>query len=356
MNGIINRINGAWLHVKCMRYDFICKNIILLLCTVILFSSCKKNKTVQINLVKKTTNTTYDLRKIYFATDALGFAVGGRDYSTGIILKTVDGGENWNRILSGVGWQLRDVFFVNKDTGYVVGNRKTILKTVNGGDTWSSLIPELTNEANLSEFIDFTSIAFAESGNGIICGGTGFEEGIVLLSQNSGVAWQDITPDVCPDCLLFGNNKQLLNNSLQSVTFSGNSGYMAGYGMILKTVDGGISWKPLSFPNGGFFKSVFIPDKNEQRVLVAGFKGLIMETIDGGNNWAKLFDDKKIEYLESITGQDALYVVGLNIILFSEDKGLSWKYYENEYAFNDVVFHNNTYFISSDGGNIFKVE
>lgn len=65
-----------------------------------------------------------------------GYAVGG----TGRIFKTIDGGQNWVRqIVVGVGAELLDIDFpVNASTGFISGDR-VILKTTNGGDNWEQL-------------------------------------------------------------------------------------------------------------------------------------------------------------------------------------------------------------------------
>ena len=78
-------------------------------------------------------STTYNtLYSICFPTSSIGYIVGGH----GTILKTLNGGEDWEIQTSGTLEYLNSVFFVDENTGYAVGVNGTILKTTNGGEEW----------------------------------------------------------------------------------------------------------------------------------------------------------------------------------------------------------------------------
>lgn len=61
----------------------------------------------------------------------IGWAVG----ECGSILKTIDGGDNWEKQESGTANHLVNIFFIDSSIGWVVGGG-IILKTTNGGLTW----------------------------------------------------------------------------------------------------------------------------------------------------------------------------------------------------------------------------
>ena len=69
------------------------------------------------------------LRSVYFINSDTGYIVG----EGGSYLKTTNGGTNWTAQISGTTVNLRSVYFVNANTGYFVGENGTILKTSNGG-------------------------------------------------------------------------------------------------------------------------------------------------------------------------------------------------------------------------------
>jgi hypothetical protein len=66
---------------------------------------------------------------VFFINDQTGYIVG----YPGCILKTNDGGINWTNSISGLQADLISVFFADTLTGYAVGSNGTILKTIDGG-------------------------------------------------------------------------------------------------------------------------------------------------------------------------------------------------------------------------------
>jgi len=72
------------------------------------------------------------LQSVYFYNEMLGWAVG----TNGSIIKTSDGGANWVSQTSSATSELEAVFFVDADTGWAVGWSGMILKTTDGGDNW----------------------------------------------------------------------------------------------------------------------------------------------------------------------------------------------------------------------------
>lgn len=89
--------------------------------------------------------TSNDLAAVYFVND-VGFAVG----VDGTILKSVDSGSTWEQQVPepGTNWvtwltkppvhrDLKDVYFRDYVTGYVLGDQGLLLKTINGGLSWT---------------------------------------------------------------------------------------------------------------------------------------------------------------------------------------------------------------------------
>jgi photosystem II stability/assembly factor-like uncharacterized protein len=84
---------------------------------------------------EKTDEYGQQLFTVHFVNDTVGWASGAQGY----ILKTEDGGDSWNATYLDIGIsQLLDCYFINQDTGWVVGG-DSIFKTTNGGDSWESL-------------------------------------------------------------------------------------------------------------------------------------------------------------------------------------------------------------------------
>lgn len=62
-----------------------------------------------------------------------GWSVGGN----GEILRTVDGGQTWSKVASGVTASLNSVRFADAKNGWIVGNYGALLRTTDGGATWA---------------------------------------------------------------------------------------------------------------------------------------------------------------------------------------------------------------------------
>jgi len=89
-------------------------------------------------------------RSICFVNDDIGWAVG----NGGAMVRTVDGGENWDPIESGTSSSLFSVWFLDENVGYAVGASGTIIRTTDGGDTWTSQESGTQNALMSVHFID----------------------------------------------------------------------------------------------------------------------------------------------------------------------------------------------------------
>src|SRR5271169_5239310 len=68
------------------------------------------------------------LNNVFFSDVNNGTAVG----TSGIILRTTNGGSSWKAQVSGTSSTLYGVYFLNADTGYAVGANSVIIKTTDG--------------------------------------------------------------------------------------------------------------------------------------------------------------------------------------------------------------------------------
>lgn len=74
---------------------------------------------------------------VCFPTPSVGYAVGWH----GTILKTTNGGSNWEKLRNGdaltvKGYVMRAVAFVDAQKGFIVGDEGLLLSTSDGGETW----------------------------------------------------------------------------------------------------------------------------------------------------------------------------------------------------------------------------
>jgi len=188
----------------------------------------------------------------------------------------------WTKLSSGTTNYLSSVYFVNKDTGYVVGGMGTILKTTDGGVSW--------NQQNSGTTLTLTQVVFMDDNNGILVG----DSGIILKTTNAGQAW------------LRKNSGSIL--PLYSVSFSSlNSGVAVGAkGIILKSNDGGNIWTRLqTIPSYGDtlydlnsirFSSTNVGYAGGGRYMMSpSYTSIMLKTANGGNSWTKIFENSNTD-------------------------------------------------------------
>jgi len=78
-------------------------------------------------------------RKIHFPSTQVGYAIGSVG---GTIIKTMDGGESWDKIRDGTKISKKDIpfrslYFVDERKGYLVGEQGVFWRTTDGGNNWN---------------------------------------------------------------------------------------------------------------------------------------------------------------------------------------------------------------------------
>jgi len=244
---------------------------------------------------------TVMFREILFPFDnETGYVVG----SSGRIFKTIDGGQNWVRQIVFLGADLTDIDFpVNANTGYISGDR-VILKTTNGGDNWEQLSsPAIWLNAVSFPSDNETGYVAGESGSSgriykTTNGGanwiqqnTEFVTGLVdvsfpidvqngyavewagkiLRTTNGGTNWSSYQSGVNTYGICFPNNNQ--------TGYAAGGSYGASY--LLKTTNAGISWNKMNTPYNNQLTSVCFPSSYDTGYIV-GVTGSFLKTVDGG--------------------------------------------------------------------------
>jgi photosystem II stability/assembly factor-like uncharacterized protein len=108
------------------------------------------------------TNVTDNLNGIYFINNNTGFIVG----ANGVVLKTVDGGLSWSASYPTT-HNLHAVTFVNTTEGWAVGENGTILHTTNAGTNWTVFTSPTTNTLFDVSFVN-PFVGYAAGANGTI--------------------------------------------------------------------------------------------------------------------------------------------------------------------------------------------
>lgn len=214
-------------------------------------------------------NTTVLLRGMDFVNSSTGIIVGGNS-TLSVIFKTTNSGLNWEQIGNPTSDALRSVSFPPTGTGfigYACGFNGRVLKTENGGNSWKILN---TNISSLQLF----SIHFTDPNTGTAVGGSQIDTSLIIRTTDGGITWIRQNP-----------NTTVL---LRGVYFiNSNSGFAVGNaGTILRTSDGGVNWTVQSATAGLFLRDVYFADAITG--FIVGSQGKILKTTNGGNNWETL--------------------------------------------------------------------
>ena len=157
----------------------------------------------------QTSGTSNTLTAVSF-TDALtGTAVG----SGGTIVRTSNGGASWDGQTSGTSAWLHGVCFTDANTGTAVGSDGTIVRTTNGGDTW-------TGQASGTSDALF-AVYFTDTNTGVVVG----ENGTTLETNDGGDTWVRQT----------STNGNTLYGVFMTDATTGTA--VGSYGTILRTSD-----------------------------------------------------------------------------------------------------------------------
>jgi photosystem II stability/assembly factor-like uncharacterized protein len=214
------------------------------------------------SFVQQTTGITDRLNDVYFINDNTGWVVGG-DFSVERIFKTTNAGANWNAQTSGTANKLFSVYFIDAMTGWSVGGPSSpkIIKTTNGGDNW---------------FTQSTTI----------------------------------------------------NTPLYSVMFAdANTGWaVAGYiggETIIKTSNGGSNWFSQSSGDNRYLRDCFV--RNSTIAFAVGQGGKLIWTTNGGDNWMVQSTGSSIELWSIDFANDSIgYAIGDNVVLKTTNGGITF--------------------------------
>ena len=227
----------------------------------------------------------------------------------GIILKTVDGGENWELNLGGPDGSLEGIeaiFFTSLDIGYAAGWNDDILYTDDGGDNWTAMSVG-------TNVWYYTDIEFWDEDNGLISAQLNSGSSQVWVTDDGGDTWTAATG---------------ISIGIIDVAYADADNVFAvgSEEDIIKSTDGGLTWS-VNNNGGGSDPLVGVNFYNSNFGVVGGMNGLVKVTTNGGSSWSStnISGSYPSFYATYCFNTDSIYVGGTdNIIFKSTDGGNSW--------------------------------
>jgi photosystem II stability/assembly factor-like uncharacterized protein len=308
---------------------------------------------------------TARLRGINAVNDRVAWASG----SDSTVLRTTDGGTTWRKLtVTDEQLDFRDINAIDSQSAYVLsignGQASRIYKTTDAGETWTL---QFKNE-DPKAFLD--AMSFWDRDHGLVIGDSIDGQFYILKTENGGRTWTRVPTQLLPPSL--ENEGAFAASGTNIATFEKTHAWIgmgaAGRARILRTTDGGRSWKvtdtPLaSGPSSGIFSVAF--RDAQHGVIVGGNYRNETEAIDnaaftedGGASWILV---KGLSGFRSavayIPGTKNLVAVGPSGVDYSEDDGRTWRKIECS-GFDTLSFSKRTEagWVSGARGNLAKLQ
>jgi photosystem II stability/assembly factor-like uncharacterized protein len=236
--------------------------------------------------------------------------------------------------------ELNDVFLVNQDVGWIVGNKGIILYTSDGGQNW-------VRKSTLFNY-DFLKVFFYDQDRGWI----GTANGRIMITTNGGNDWTEVL--ISPDFTYF----DAIYFTSPFVGHISVGKYKAVY--IMRTTDGGLTWTKkdslVSATTASRWYDIDFYNDN-LGVVVGDKKDAQRYTTDGGQTWLKstpindnfFRDQRSVHWLNSTDvislGEGNEFWGVVTPIYKSTDGGKNWakktQYPQNNYdRVRDAYFKN----------------
>ena len=312
------------------------KNLFLLFILFFFLFSCKEDK-LKLPWVELESPTSMTLNSVYFTSDSVGYVVGGDLWFDDIYLKTINGGESWTFDSLG-GKELYAINFDKNNNGFTGGINGQFYFKEAQQDNWEPFY--------LGYGYNVRDIVFWNKDEGVIVTGGGFQSGMIF-KFSEGFNFE-----------LIDSFEQELSTIFYSVE---ETVHIGGYGLILRSTDGGESWTRTGI-TADFYRSIYFP--TEETGYAVGYSGSIIKTTNRGEDWEIIRNGDKVsvsnEPFRSVffVDKNKGYIVGdFGLFWRTTDGGNHWDIidFPNDVDLHDLYVLGNRIYIVGKEGRIFSI-
>jgi photosystem II stability/assembly factor-like uncharacterized protein len=262
--------------------------------------------------------------KIGFAVADSPAATGNQTTSKLLILKTVDAGATWTSIdtqlppTSKEGQEPHYIWFMNEKTGWVIKSnpytetsRSNLLRTDDGGKTWK--ITWSSDETGIGR------IGFFDGNTGVVLPGLWFLTPKIFRTTDGGNSFAQLAEG--------------LELNFTSMAFPDvKNGFASNKQGVIKTIDGGYTWKQSFEATFSYVDQITFFNKNEGLAILRDDDGkcTIYRTANGGDSWASeplviKGYTQKIIAVDPNTMFASIIELDNKYVIKSVDGGKTWK-------------------------------
>jgi photosystem II stability/assembly factor-like uncharacterized protein len=251
-----------------------------------------------------------DLNTVYFLDSKRGWVAG----DGGFLSSTEDGGQSWVRQTVGTTAGINDIYFRDKEAGFLLAGN-SIFVTHDNGTHWTQSRVFLPEEFEGAD-VELYSVRFSSKNKGWVVGSISKRErvidSILVYTDDGGETWR----------------RQRAPSRLELIHIdfvSDKRGWIVGDGgTILFTRDGGASWTKQTVGTTGTL--YHIDFRNDKKGWAVGERGTLLRTTDGGETWTVAPTNVNVTLLSvQFLNDDEGWAIGRGgTILRSVDEGKTW--------------------------------
>lgn len=227
----------------------------------------------------------------------------------GKLFRTTDGGESWTKVADRPGTFIRALGFVDGKTGFIgnvgtdyypgVTDKQPLYRTDDGGVNWTPVAAEgLWKVAGICgiDILPVTRVFQGEARQTHVVHAAGRVGGPAMLmtSQDGGSSWSVTDLSAQAGMIL---DVKFLDARNGFIAAASNSDLGEGEALILRTADGGATWAPV-YRSGRKMENIWKMSWPSRRVGYATVQSydtdpkntrrVIVKTFDGGKSWKEL--------------------------------------------------------------------
>lgn len=290
---------------------------------------------------------------VYFISDTEGWAAG----LNGHIIHTTDGGNSWNVNIDT--FSFRKLLFLSSQLGFAgtintlgYDSGASLLKTIDGGQTWMNLTPLLPDTPEYTAVCGMSHVGM----NNIYAVGAWYQPGHFFMSHDTGNTW------------IYENMDSLASGLVECRFLDSLTGFISGmapdtgFGVILKTIDGGNTWRTVFKSHRStelVWKMQFVDSLLGYASIEnvsGGDSSFIAKTTDGGETWKEKFVSTFNVNMEGIGFADSLHgwLGGWSYGSYATtDGGETWSYQNFAENLNRIFYISPTLLYGA-GSSIYK--